>query len=114
MLPPALTSSREGVATDSGRMTPAGLCSLICTTLRKRKLDRDHTIAVVAGEHEQQVADAAVRLGILDGYVSVTDSSAGLLVATGASCSDLDEKLDAVIEWIAKRLGGRSIAGGKA
>lgn len=87
---------------------------MFCTLFRQRGLDRHHTIAVVAGEREQQVADAAVRLGMLDGYVSVNDSPAGLLVATGAACADLDAKLNDAIDWLTERLGGRAIAGGAA
>ena len=95
-------------------MTSDVLCTAIVATLCKRKLDRSYTLAIASGDDEIQAAHAALEYGVIDGYVSVTSSPAGLLITISASSAELDEKLALAIDSVAVRFGGRSQWGGQA
>lgn len=93
-------------------MTPAALCGAIIVALGK--LDLEHVVAVVAGELEIRLAHARFADGMLDGYIAVSDSPAGLVIATNAACDQLDAQLADALDRLTEQLGGRQVMRGAA
>ncbi len=83
----------------------------VAISVRLHKQGICYIVAVVVGDDETQAAHELLTKGAIDGYVAVSESSAGLVVMQRTRAADLDTDLAARLHWL-DALGGHEVPSG--